>query len=283
METRYLDVPGGRLAYDVVGDGPLVVCVPGMGDLRGEYRFLVPQLAAAGYRVATLDVRGHGETSVGWPDYSVAAVGADMLALVRALGGGPAALVGTSMAGGAAVWAAVEAPETIAAVVLINPFVRDAEGGWWQDLFMRALFGVVLAWPWGPAFWRRYITSLYPTARPDDFAEYLRRLDANLREPGRFAALRRMAFASKAASAARLGRVTAPALVLMGSKDRDFKDPGAEGRRLAAQLRATAATVRLIEGAGHYPHAEMPERTAPEIVEFLSGVRSLREGAAHGA
>lgn len=283
METRYLDVPGGRLAYDVVGNGPLVVCAPGMGDVRGEYRFLTRQLAAAGYRVATLDVRGHGETSVGWPDYSVAAIGADMLALVRALGGGPAVLVGTSMAGGAAVWAAAEAPETIAAVVLINPFVRDGSGPAWQELLTRLLYGVLFTQPWGPSLWTRYITSLYPTARPDDFVEYLRRLKANLREPGRFAALRRMAFASKAASGARLGRVRAPALVVMGSKDRDFKDPAGEGRRVATDLQGTSATVRLIDGAGHYPHAEMPEPTAAEVVAFLSGVQSLREGAVHGA
>ena len=66
--------------------GPLVVCAPGMGDLRGEYRFLAPQLAAAGYRVVVFDVRGHGESSVYWNDYSVAGIGADMLAIARALG-----------------------------------------------------------------------------------------------------------------------------------------------------------------------------------------------------
>src|SRR5579863_8507915 len=130
--TCYLDLPGGRLAYDVAGAGPLVVCAPGMGDLRAEYRALAPQLVAAGYRVATLDVRGHGESSVGWPDYSVGAIGADMLALARALDTRPAILIGTSMAGGAAVWAAAEAPEAVAGLVLIDPFVRDMGPRWQQ-------------------------------------------------------------------------------------------------------------------------------------------------------
>ncbi len=38
--TDFLDVPGGRIAYDVTGEGPLVVCVPGMGDMRATFRFL---------------------------------------------------------------------------------------------------------------------------------------------------------------------------------------------------------------------------------------------------
>ncbi|HEV2460056.1 MAG TPA: alpha/beta hydrolase [Ktedonobacterales bacterium] len=277
MPTRFLDVPGGRLAYDVTGEGPLVICAPSMGDLRAEYRFLAPRLVAAGYRVVVTDVRGHGESSVGWSDYSVAGVGADMLALARALGGGPALLVGTSMAGGAAVWAAAEAPKSVAGVVLIDPFVRNGEGPLWVS---RLLFGTLFAKPWGPVLWLRYYASLYPTAKPADFADYQRRLGANLREPGRFTALRQMLFASKAASAARLGRVTVPALVVMGTKDRDFKDPAGEARRVAAELRGTHATVQLIEGAGHYPHAEMPGQTATAIVPFLNGVRV---GVAHGA
>src|SRR5215471_4600884 len=79
MATQFLTAQDGTLAYDDTGAGPLVICVPGMGDLRAEYRFLAPKLVAAGYRVVSLDVRGHGETSVRWPDYSVAGVGADIL------------------------------------------------------------------------------------------------------------------------------------------------------------------------------------------------------------
>ena len=51
MTTSYLDRGEGRIAYDVQGSGPLVVCAPGMGDLRSVYRFFAPALVAAGYRV----------------------------------------------------------------------------------------------------------------------------------------------------------------------------------------------------------------------------------------
>src|ERR671923_247479 len=59
---------GARQALKIpdAGVGPLVVCVPSMGDVRGEYRFLIPQLVAAGYRAVSMDVRGLGETSAAW-------------------------------------------------------------------------------------------------------------------------------------------------------------------------------------------------------------------------
>ncbi len=116
MNTQYLERTQGRLAFDDRGTGPLVICVPSMGDVRQEYRFLAPILVEAGYRVVTMDVRGHGESSVNWPDYSVTAIGADILALIRHLNAGPTLLVGNSMAGGASVWAAAEAPELIATI-----------------------------------------------------------------------------------------------------------------------------------------------------------------------
>ncbi len=56
-----LDRPGGRIAYDIVGRGALVVCVPGMGELRSSYRYTVPARTEAGLRVATMDLRGHGD------------------------------------------------------------------------------------------------------------------------------------------------------------------------------------------------------------------------------
>ena len=65
--TEFLNVDGGTIAYEVTGDaGPLVVLAHGMGDSREAYRFFTPALVQAGYRVAAVDLRGHGESSVGW-------------------------------------------------------------------------------------------------------------------------------------------------------------------------------------------------------------------------
>jgi len=271
MGTQFLNVADGKIAYDDMGRGPLVLCVPSMGDLRGEYRFLAPQLAAAGYRVISMDVRGHGETSVGWPDYSVAGVGSDMLALIRSLNNGAAVIIGASMAGGAAVWAAVQAPELVAGLLLVDPFVRGA-GAWWSNL----LYSVLFARPWGPAVWLRYYTSLYPTHKPDDFAQYTAALGANLKEAGRMEALTAMLKASKKGSEDLLTEVSTPTLVLMGARDRDFKNPEEEATFVAQSLRGT---YQMITEAGHYPHAELPEVTGPIVLDFVKRVQRINERA----
>jgi pimeloyl-ACP methyl ester carboxylesterase len=273
MTTQFLQLPEGKIAFDFARNrddsGPLVVCIPGMGDVRQQYRFLADQLVEAGYRVATMDVRGHGESSVGWQDYSVAGVGSDLLALLRHLDAGPALVIGNSMAAGAAVWAAAEAPEWVRALVLIGPAVHGEITGP-MGLLMKVLF----ARPWGAAAWLKYFNTLYPTRKPADWDTYTAHLKDNLSQPGRLEALQKMIFASKAASAERLSRVTTPALILMGTKDPDFKDPDAEAQWVAGQVRGS---VVMIEGAGHYPHAEMPEVTWPHIAAFLKELQPEKD------
>jgi pimeloyl-ACP methyl ester carboxylesterase len=264
--TRYLDRPEGRIAYDDRGSGPLVVLVPGLGDVRGEYRFLTPQLVAAGYRVVTMDVRGHGESTVGWSDYSTSGIGSDVVALVRELDAGPATVIGTSMGAGAAAWAAAEAPDAIAGLVLVGPFVRNVPMPWWKMAMFRAVMNTAFVGPWGPAAWGMYYASLYPTAKPADFDAYKAGLVANLKEPGRMAALQAMLAMDKSDVESRLGAVRARTLVVMGTKDPDFPDPKVEADIVAGLLKGTAL---MVEGAGHYPHAEMPEAVAPAVIDFL--------------
>jgi pimeloyl-ACP methyl ester carboxylesterase len=269
MTTHYMNQENGKIAYDITGEGQLVVCVPSLGDLRGEYRFLVPLLVKAAYRVATMDVRGHGETSKGWNDYSVAGVGQDILALIRELNAGPAVVVGDSMGGGAAIWAAAEAPDLVRGLILVDPFV-DGSG----NRFLQLLFSIMFARPWGPSMWLKYYASLYPTRKPADFPEYCAALYANLKEPGRLEATRQMLFASKQASGERMSMVNKPTLVLMGSKDPDFKNPEGEAKRVAEALRGKYA---MIENAGHYPHAEMPEVTGPLMLDFMQSLPEVTQ------
>ncbi|HEY8472979.1 MAG TPA: alpha/beta fold hydrolase [Natronosporangium sp.] len=264
--TQFLVRDGGRIAYDDTGgSGPLVLLAPGMGDVRGVYRFIVPKLAEAGYRVVTMDIRGHGESSVGWPDYTPRTSGEDMLALVRELGAGPAVLVGESFTPASAIWAAAEAPELVAGIVLCAPFASTPK----PNPILRAAAAVVTR---VPAFWARFYRSLYPVAPPPDFPAYLAALRANLAEPGRMAAMRAMAASSKDQCNDRIVDVRCPVLIVMGTQDPDFKDPAAEARLIAD--RAADATVVMV-AAGHYPPAEAPGATAAAMLEFLGRVAPL--------
>jgi pimeloyl-ACP methyl ester carboxylesterase len=264
MATKFLNQENGKIAFDDVGSGPLVICIPSMGDVRGEYRFLIPQLVSAGFRVVSMDVRGMGESSTDWNDFSVAAIGKDMIALIRELAAGPAIIVGTSMAAGAAVWAAAEASDLVSGLVMIGPFVRG-DGNW----FLEMLLSMMFARPWGPSMWVKYYSTLYPSGKPTDFTDYSARLLKNLKEPGRLESLIHMLHASKRASEERISKVHKPTLVLMGSKDPDFKNPETEARLVAENLRGNYT---MIKNAGHYPHAEVPEVAGPLILSFMQSL-----------
>jgi pimeloyl-ACP methyl ester carboxylesterase len=264
---HFLDRPGGRIAYTDEGSGPLVVMAPGFGDLKEEYRFLAPELVAAGYRAVTMDLRGHGQSSVGWDDHGCAAMGGDMLALVAHLAAGPAILVGNSISGGSAAWAAAEAPDAVAGLVLIDPFARNVPIGWWKAMLFKAVMHTAFVGPWAPAAWGAYYASLYPTTKPADFADYKARLVASLKQPGRMAALQAMMRAGRDDVEPRLAAIRAPSLVVMGSRDPDFDDPAGEAATMAGLVRGKVA---MIDGAGHYPHAEMPAATAAAILAFLA-------------
>ena len=263
--TRYLDLPDGRLAYDETGDpsGPLVICSPGLGDLRSTFDRLAAALAADGARVVTTDLRGHGESSAGWPDYSVAAVAGDLVALAGHLGG-HAVLVGNSYSGSAAVVAAARAPE--AGIVLTGAFVRDHPPG----LATRPQIALLRS----PVLGRRLWTSLawpsfFGKDKPADFAARKAELTRSLREPGRYAAVAAMMKPGRhRATEPLLGDVRVPALVVMGTADPDFPDPAAEARFTADALGGDA-TVLLLDGVGHYPQTEAPELVAPAVAEFV--------------
>jgi pimeloyl-ACP methyl ester carboxylesterase len=263
-QTRFLAVDGGQIAYeDTGGNGPLVLAIPGMGDLRSEYRLMLPHLQHAGYRVVTMDARGFGETSARWDDYSAHAVGRDALALIEHLDAGPAVILGNSFAAGSALWAAHDAPAQVRGAVLLGPIVRDLTVPWFAALALKIGF----AGPWRVWFWTTYWNSLFPTHKPADQAQVKAAITENLRQPARMAALQAMLGLSKADTAAMIPALRVPALVVMGTRDPDFPDPAAEARWLAGQLDAESL---MVEGAGHYPHTEMPEQVAPKLLAFLA-------------
>ena len=269
LATKYLDRPDGRLSYDDNGGGgPLVIAAPGMGDLRHVYRFVREPLAAAGLRFVTMDLRGVGDSSTGWNQLDDAAVASDYLALIDELGAGPAVLVGNSLSCAAAVLAATDAPDQVAGLVLLGPFVRDLPMKWWQ----KAAFALMLTPPWGRSAWVSYYRkNLYPGVPPADLAEYAKALSANLKEPGRFASFRSLSTSSHAESGTRLGRVTQPVAVVMGTADPDFPDPVAEAKEIAGIMNAE---VVLSEGSGHYPQAETPAVVVDAITRLVRGTLS---------
>jgi pimeloyl-ACP methyl ester carboxylesterase len=270
--TELLAIDGGTIAYDVSGSGPLVVLAHGMGDSRDSYRFVAPDLVAAGYRVATVDLRGCGESSVEWPSYTRTDIAGDLLELVRHLGG-PAVLVGHSISGGAVTIAAAQDPASVAGIVELGPFTRKQAislGALRSRSYRRGMTRLLMTAILGSVtWWHRYLDAAYPGPKPADWTEQLKRNASMLEEPGRMKALQRMGQSAPVDAGEQLANVRCAALVIEGSLDPDWADPEAEGRAIVEAMPAGLAELKVIDGAGHYPHAQFPTETVALMRPFL--------------
>jgi len=271
--TEFLEVDGGRIAYDVTGSGPLVVLSHGMGDTRTAFRFLAPKLVAAGYRVATADLRGLGESSTGFAAYTRTETAKDLLALIRHLGG-PAVIVGHSYSGGSATIAAALEPESVSAIVELDSFTRAQKidlGGLIRNgyhrkgirlLFSAGIFGSL-------GLWEKYLDHAYPAVKPADWDQQLAAMRDNLRQPARMKVLQAMGRSAPTDAGALLSQVRCPALITAGTLDPDWNDPKSEVDGIVAAMPAGTATAAMFEGAGHYPHVQYPDRVAEVLLPFL--------------
>jgi pimeloyl-ACP methyl ester carboxylesterase len=261
MKTQQLNLANGSIAFDDSGgDGPLVVMLPGAGDIRSEYRFVVPDLVASGARVVTMDLRGHGDSSPDWPAYGVADTAADLIALLDHLDAGPATVVATSFAPAAALWAAADRPELIGRLVLISAHLEAAPA--WQSVPL----DLALRGPYAGKLWAGQFRKWHPAAPPADLGEHAAKLAAMMADSRRRKAVRKTLTAHRNGLAARVARVDVPTLVLMGGADSHFKDPAAEGMSIATE---TGGKAQVVPDAGHYPHVEFPGQVVAAIADFL--------------
>ena len=273
--TEFLAIKGGRIAYDVTGKGPLIVLSHGIGDRRQVFRFMVPELARAGFRVAAADMRGHGESSTGdWKSISRTDVAGDLVALIRHVGGGPAVIIGHSLSGGAATIAAATTPDLVSGIVELGPFTRKVQyslGGMLRIRRYRRgallMAGVQLLHSLN--MWMSYLDLAYPE-KPADYAAYMTALRAKLSEPGRMAEFLKTMKVSPADAGAALPRVSCPALVIMGTEDPDWADPQAEAEGIVAAMPAGLGAVAMLKGGGHYLHAQCPDEVAELTTSFIT-------------
>lgn len=263
--TQHLDRTGGRIAYDVEGQGLPVILVPGAGDVRSHHAALADLLVERGFMAVRADLRGHGDSDAGFDTYDLPALAEDLLALIDVVGG-RAALVAEGATAGAAVLAAVRRGGRVAGLVLVSPRVRGRPAG----LADRTL-GAAAQWrPWGPALWVSYYRSLYPGQPPDHLKAHVRDIRTALARPGHWQAAVSLSRTSTVPAAAALAEVNVRVLVVVGAKDRELRDAAAEGTWVTQQVHGRRL---IVANAGHHPAAEYPEVVGPEVVRFLSKLK----------
>ena len=263
--------PGGRISYTVTGDGPLIVAVPGMGDLRGTWRELVAPLVDAGFRVAVIDLRGHGDADTTFTEHGDIATADDILALIDELGG-PALVLGNSMAGSAAVIAAAERPDAVAGLALISPFLRNG-GSHGAQAALRILFRVLFARPWGAGAVGDVLPLAAQQGRAGAVAGRARGCDPCVDARARPAALAARSHPRRSTTtwSPRTRRGARARDRPVGAGDPDYKDPAAELAWMGEQLGAETV---LVPDAAHYAQHQRPDVVVPRVLAFAEGLRA---------
>ncbi|MFF4909972.1 alpha/beta fold hydrolase [Streptomyces sp. NPDC001260] len=122
LRHRTVEAPAGRLHLVEQGTGPLVLLVHGFPESWYSWRDQIPALAAAGYRVVAIDVRGYGRSSkpAATEAYRMLDLVEDNVAVVRALGEESAVVVGHDWGSNIAATSALLHPEVFRAVGLLS-------------------------------------------------------------------------------------------------------------------------------------------------------------------
>ncbi|MCC2321013.1 alpha/beta fold hydrolase [Cellulomonas xiejunii] len=128
-QHRFVTANGARFHVTVAGDqdAPLVLLLHGVPQLWWAWRHQMPVLAAAGYRVAAMDLRGTGASDKPPQGYDVPTLAADVAGVVRSLGAGSAVVVGAGTGGDVAWATAAYHPAVVQALAVLGaPHPLDA-------------------------------------------------------------------------------------------------------------------------------------------------------------
>ena len=265
---HHLDRPGGRIAYDLYGEnsdhGPLVVCVPGMFDHRASFRFVGTTLAEAGHRVAVMDLRGHGDSDTTFDTYTDQDAATDAIALAEELDGRNVVMVGNSLGAAAATIAAIDRPDLVAGIALLGPFLRQPAPSAFQRLALR----VLLLRPWAPRALTLFYDTLHTGRTPEGHREQKKRVFQMLRPADRHRAIVRT-ITSPRMTVSSAEALRARAVVIMGEKDPEWKDPGAEAEWVSSVV---GGSVVMISECGHYAQSQRPDVVVPVLKELLEEV-----------
>ena len=263
-ERKFVVVPGGKISYDVTGEGPVVLCLPSMGDTRREYERFVPALLKEGYKVITTDLRGMGQSRGSFVSHNIPDLKNDIQAILDAEGEEKAYLLACSISGASAGLFAIEHPERVLGLIMLSPIMHTG------PRFLSALLAMLVRIPGlGKVIWNTYFKTLYPLHPVEK--DYLDHVNENLKFPGSMKSLADMAMAPRIDG--QLQDIKAPTLIFFGSKDPDFKSVQAEADKVQSEI--PQARVIVLDGIGHFPQRESSELVLPAVVEWLGGLREV--------
>lgn len=287
---EFVPANGSRFHVAVAGpddrDTPLVLLLHGFPQCWWAWRHQIPALAADGYRVAAMDLRGTGASDKPPLGYDPLTLSRDVAGVIRSLGSQRAVVVGHGVGGGLAWTLPAAVPGVVRAVGAVSaphplslrsrlprslgasalrhlayfqlPFFPE------RSLMRRELVARLLAEWGGPGFADdEEMVNLYREAVRVPFAAHsqLEQLRWLVRATPRFDGRRYLAALREA--------TPVPSLQLHGSLDPSI--PVAHARSAHEHV-GPAAQFLVVEGAGHFVPEEAPEQTTALLREWLAVV-----------
>lgn len=281
LEDGYAQLDDVRLHFVEAGEGPLVVLLHGFPEFWFSWRAQIPALAEGGFRVVAPDMRGYNLSS---RPAEVAAYGTDRLSadvrdLIRERGADRAFLVGHDW-GGSVAWAtAINHPEVVERLAIINaPHPRRMLQGLRQPRQLaRSWYMFLFQLPWLPERlfrarrWSALRRALEDDARPGAFSEQdIAHYVEAWSQPGATTAMLsyyRAAFRQRGRASAHGAPVQAPTLVIWGERDRALRPELAEPDPADVP---NLERVERLPDASHWVQHDEPERVGQLLIEFFA-------------
>ena len=290
LESATVDANGLTFHCLEAGEGPLALCLHGFPDSANAYRFLLPELAKAGFRAVAIFMRGYAPTSVPRDgDYSSKALLSDVNALHQALGADDqAVLVAHDWGTSAAVGAMAAEPDRWRRAMIGSVPPLAVLGGLMQryDQLKRSfyfwLFQMEIAQQMVAANDLEFIDRLWADWSPNfDSTEELKLIKPGLRDPKNLTAAMgyyRYMFNPKTYGSAHhtqeLGSLLAipirqAVLYIHGKADGCIQLSDADVPEILKYF-GEGSKVHRPEDVGHFFLQESPELINPVIVDFLT-------------
>jgi pimeloyl-ACP methyl ester carboxylesterase len=260
-----------RLHYQQWGTrGPRVLLVHAIGFDHRSWELIVPALADR-YQVTAVDLPGHGESDKPVAvDYGLRAMGARVASFLGELGWEDAVLVGNSIGGGTSLATALQAPERVRALALLNSVAYRTGLPYLGRLAFVPVLPLVGCY--APSLFVHVglesVRGRWGSVTADRLAACNRYLRAPEGRGAFFQMLRQLYGPDLDSMEERYRDIHCPTLVLHGDRDPLI------GLRHAEELARTLPNAEFVRipGCGHFPQEECPEAVLPPLLDFLDRV-----------
>ena len=264
-----IETNSGRVAFIEAGSGPPLILLHGLGTSSETWGPTIRALLDR-FTVNAPDLAGHGQSSGASLRGSVEPLVKALDDLCAKLGLETAAVVGHSLGGLVAVRFALNHPDRVSHLVLVDAGGIGEEMSWLLRLAAIPLLGRLVFGP--SSLWvKHYNDRLFVPGNVD--SNLLKSLHRSRALHVTAAFMRRAVGSSadllgpveSAYLLPRLDEIAVPVLVLWGEQDRLFPVEQLEGLRETCPL----VEIHTFSDVGHWPYAEVPEAFNAALVNFL--------------